>query len=111
MSMLNNEELAAKQKIAKLNLAINREKTKLDKTLTRQKIILGAFFLDLLEKNQVQGLRQHTAQTLPKYLSKDTDRELFKGLIKNCNTPARQQNPVNPVNPDRQQYQDVPFNQ
>ncbi|MGE6482256.1 mobilization protein MobS [Psychrobacter namhaensis] len=83
MSILGNDELKEQQKLKSLELAINREKAKVDKKLTRQKIILGAFFIDALEKNQVQGLKEYTAKKLPEYLTRETDRDLLKGLIDN----------------------------
>ena len=83
MSILGNDELKEQQKVKSLELAINREKAKVDKKLTRQKILLGAFLIDTLEKNQVQGLKEYTAKALPEYLTRDTDRELLKGLIEN----------------------------
>lgn len=83
MSILGNDELKEQQKVKSLELAINREKAKVDKKLTRQKILLGAFFIEALEKNDVQGLKEYTAKTLPKYLTRETDRELLKGLIDN----------------------------
>ena len=43
MSLLGGNDLKEQQKINDLELKINREKQKLDKKLTRQKILLGAF--------------------------------------------------------------------
>lgn len=83
MSILSGNNLKEQQKINDLELKINREKQKLDKKLTRQKILLGAFLIDVLEKNEVHGLKEYTAKTLPKYLTRDTDKELLKGLIEN----------------------------
>ena len=83
MSILGNNELKEQQKVKELELAINREKAKVDKKLTRQKILLGAFLIEALEKNEVQGLREYTAKILPKYLTRETDRDLLKGLIEN----------------------------
>lgn len=83
MSILGNDKLKEQQKVKSLELAINREKAKVDKKLTRQKILLGAFLIEVLEKNEVQGLREYTAKTLPKYLTRETDRDLLKGLIEN----------------------------
>ena len=83
MSLLGGNDLKEQQKINDLELKINREKQKLDKKLTRQKILLGAFILDTLENDSVQGLREYTAKTLPKYLTRETDRELLKNLVEN----------------------------
>lgn len=41
-----------------------KEKQKLDKTLTRQKILLGTFFVDALENESVAGLKKYTADNL-----------------------------------------------
>ncbi|WP_313475015.1 mobilization protein MobS [Psychrobacter sp.] len=83
MSILGNDELKEQQKLKSLELAINREKAKVDKKLTRQKILLGAFLIETLEKNQVQGLKEYTAKRLPEYLTRETDRKLLKGLVEN----------------------------
>lgn len=83
MSILGNDELKEQQKVKDLELAINREKAKVDRKLTRQKILLGAFLIDTLEKNQVHGLKDYVAKTLPEYLTRATDQKLLKGLIEN----------------------------
>lgn len=81
MSLLGGNDLKEQQKINELELKINREKQKLDKKLTRQKILLGSFFIELLETEAVHGLREHTAKKLPIFLSRQTDRDLMKELI------------------------------
>jgi len=81
MSLLGGNDLKEQQKINNLELKINREKQKLDKKLTRQKILLGAFLVDALEKNQVQGLKEYTAKELPNFLTRKTDKELMKELV------------------------------
>ncbi|WP_352339577.1 mobilization protein MobS [Psychrobacter sp. 16-MNA-CIBAN-0192] len=83
MGLLGGNDLKEQQKINELELKINREKQKLDKKLTRQKILLGAFLIDTLEKDQVHGLKDYIAKSLPEYLTRETDRELLKGLIEN----------------------------
>lgn len=82
MSLLGNE-LKEQQKINDLELKINREKQRLDKKLTRQKILLGAFLIDTLEKDSVEGLKEYTAKILPKYLTRETDKYLLKSLVEN----------------------------
>lgn len=81
MSLLGGNNLKEQQKINELELKINREKQKLDKKLTRQKILLGAFLIDALENNKVAGLKDYTARNLPKYLTRETDKKLLKGLV------------------------------
>lgn len=83
MSLLGGNDLKEQQKINDLELKINREKQKLIKKLTRKKILLGAFLIETLEKNKVQGLKEYNAKALPEYLTRETDRELLKGLIEN----------------------------
>lgn len=81
MNLLGGNDLKEQQKINELELKINREKQKLDKKLTRQKILLGAFFADALKKNEVHGLREYTARELPVFLTRKTDKDLMKNLI------------------------------
>ena len=50
---------------------------------TFKKILLEAFLIETLEKNQVHGLKDYVAKRLPKYLTRETDRELLKSLIEN----------------------------
>lgn len=83
MSLLGSNGLKEQQRISDLELKINREKQKLDKKLTRQKILLGAFLIETLEKDQVHGLKDYIAKRLPEYLTRETDRELLKGLVEN----------------------------
>lgn len=81
MSLLGFDELKEKQRINALELKINKEKQKLDKKITRQKIILGAFLVDALEKNSVHGLREHTINELPNFLTRKADKELMRDLV------------------------------
>lgn len=82
MSLLGINDLKEQQKINELELKINKEKQKLDKKLTRQKILLGAFFVDALEKDAVEGLKEYTANNLLDFLSRQTDKELMSDLVK-----------------------------
>ena len=82
MSLLCGNDLKEQQKINDLELKINREKQKLDKKLTRQKILLGAFMVDVLEKDLVDGLREYTADQLLGFLTRQTDRDLMADLVK-----------------------------
>ncbi|WP_198331037.1 mobilization protein MobS [Psychrobacter cibarius] len=82
MSLLSGNDLKEQQKINELELKINREKQKLDKKLTRQKILLGAFLVDALEKGSVDGLKQYTADNLLNFLTRQTDKDLMVDLVK-----------------------------
>lgn len=82
MSLLGGNDLKEQQKINDLELKINKEKQKLDKKLTRQKILLGAFLVDALENNSVQGLKEYTADNLLGFLIRQTDKDLMADLVK-----------------------------
>lgn len=47
-----------------------KETQKLCKKLTRQKILLGAFLVDALEKDSVDGLKEYTADNLLNFLTR-----------------------------------------
>ena len=81
MSLLYSNDLKEQQKINELELKINREKQKLDKKLTRQKILLGTFLVDALENDSVDGLKEYTADNLLNFLTRQTDKELMEDLI------------------------------
>ena len=83
MSLLGGNDLKEQQKINELELKINREKQKLDKKLTRQKILLGAFLVDTLEKDSLDGLREYTANHLLDFLTRKGDKDLMSEVIYN----------------------------
>lgn len=59
-----------------------KETQKLDKKLTRQKILLGAFLVDALENDSVDGLKEYTADNLLDFLTRQTDKDLMADLVK-----------------------------
>lgn len=81
MSLLTGNDLKEQQKINELEQKIKREKAKLDKKLTHQKILLGAFLVDALEKDLVDGLREYTADNLLGFLNRQGDKDLMKDFI------------------------------
>ena len=81
MSLLTNNELKEQQKINELEKKIQDEKDKLDKKVTHQKIVLGEFLLDMLEKNKIEGLRAYIANNLSDFLTRKSDKESFKAFI------------------------------
>ena len=81
MSLLGGNDLKEQQKINELELKINREKQKLDKKLTRQKILLGAFLIETLEKNEIEGLRVYVSNNLNRFLTRGSDRDLMSDFI------------------------------
>lgn len=81
MSLLSGNDLKEQQRINDLQQKITREKQKLDKKLTRQKILLGTFYLNILEKDSVTGLRDYTVKNLSEFLTRETDKSLLSDLI------------------------------
>ena len=81
MSLLGGNDLKEQQKINELELKINREKQKLDKKLTRQKILLGAFLIDMLEGSKLNGLKSYTVDNLEAFLTRKGDKELMAEVI------------------------------
>lgn len=81
MSLLGGSDLKEQQKINELELRINKEKQKLDKKLTRQKILLGAFMIELLETGEVEELVKYTANNLNNFLTRESDRELMSNVV------------------------------
>lgn len=82
MGILSVDEQKEQQRINELEQKIKREKAKLDKKLTRQKILLGAFFIDALENDKVAGLRSYTAENLEGFLTRKGDKELMGDIVK-----------------------------
>lgn len=81
MSLIDSNDMKEQQRINELQQKIAREKAKLDKKLTRKKILLGAFFIEALENNSVNDLREYTAKNLPSFLTRETDRKLLSDLV------------------------------
>ena len=89
MSLLGGNDLKEQQKINELELKINREKQKLHKKLTRQKILLGAFLVDSLENDSVEGLKEYTADNLINFLTRQTDKDLMADLVKGLGSTVK----------------------
>ena len=81
MSLLSNDAVKEQQRINDIEQKIKRERAKLDKKLTRQKIVLGTFLVDALEKNAVHGLKEYTAKNLPDFLTRKSDKDAFKDMV------------------------------
>ena len=96
MSLLVDESSKEQRRINELQRQLNAKLEKQGKDETRQKILLGAFLLDLLEHNKVSGLRQYTVENLDKFLSRDGDRNLLSPVLTNVKKLIGQS--VNPNN-------------
>lgn len=81
MSNLLKNQHKEQQQIYDLERKIQQQKDKLNKKLTRQKVLLGAFLVDALEHDRVEGLKEFVAKELPNYLTRKGDKELMEDLI------------------------------
>lgn len=100
MSLIDSSDMKEQQRINELQQKIAREKAKLDKKLTRKKILLGAFLIEALEDNAVDDLRDYTAKNLPKFLTRETDRKLLSDLVVSLGgsmTNDEEKNPENTI--------------
>ena len=100
MSLIDSSDMKEQQRINELQQKIAREKAKLDKKLTRKKILLGAFLIEALEDNTVDDLRDYTAKNLPKFLTRETDRKLLSDLVVSLGgsmTKDEEKNPDNTI--------------
>ena len=97
MSLLVDSSSKEQQRINELQRQLNARLEKQGKDETRQKILLGAFLLDLLEQDKVGGLRQYTVDNLDKFLSRDGDRNLLSPVLTNVKKLMGQS--VSPSNP------------
>lgn len=64
-----------------MNLLGSNDLKEQHKKLTRQKILLGSFMIELLETNKVEDLAQYTMDNLGNFLTKQGDKELMNELI------------------------------
>lgn len=83
MSLLVDANSKEQQAINELQRKLNAKLERQGKDETRQKILLGAFLLDLLEQDKVSGLRQYTVDNLDKFLSRDGDKTLLLPVVNN----------------------------
>ena len=94
MSLLVNTK---QQQIAELERQIQLKKVQAEKALTRQKILLGSFFLDMLENNKLEGIREYTANNLDKHLTRNADKELLAPVIDNVKKLVKGLSLVKPI--------------
>lgn len=83
MSLLVDANSKEQQAINELQRKLNAKLERQGKDETRQKILLGAFLLDLLEQDKVAGLRQYTVDNLDTFLSRDGDKTLLLPVVNN----------------------------
>ena len=99
MSLLIADDDKELARLNELERQLKIKKEKMDRNATRQKILLGAFLLDLLEHDKVPGLRNYTIENLESFVNRDGEKNLVKPVITNVkkliNTKANNTNTVN----------------
>lgn len=83
MSLLIADDDKELARLNELERQLKLKKEKISKNATRQKILLGAFLLDLLEHDKVHGLRNYTIENLESFVTRDGEKNLVKPVISN----------------------------
>ena len=83
MSLLIADDDKELARLNELERQLKLKKEKISKNATRQKILLGAFLLDLLEHDKVHGLRNYTVANLESFVTRDGEKNLVKPVITN----------------------------
>ena len=83
MSLLIADDDKELARLNELERQLKLKKEKISKNATRQKILLGAFLLDLLEHDKVHGLRNYTIENLESFVTRDGEKNLVKPVITN----------------------------
>ena len=83
MSLLIADDDKELARLNELERQLKLKKEKMDKNATRQKILLGAFLLDLLEHDKVPGLRNYTIENLESFVNRDAEKKLVEPVINN----------------------------
>ena len=83
MSLLVADDDKELARLNELERQLKLKKEKISKNATRQKILLGAFLLDLLENDKVAGLRNYAIENLEGFVTRDSEKNLVKPVITN----------------------------
>ncbi|ATR79991.1 hypothetical protein [Moraxella osloensis] len=99
MSLLIADDDKELARLNELERQLKLKKEKMGKNATRQKILLGAFLLDLLENDKLPGLRDYTVANLESFLNRDGEKKLVEPVIANVkklmNNKVNSHNKVN----------------
>nr|QJS05372.1 mobilization protein MobS [Psychrobacter sp.] len=79
----DSNELKERQKLEELKRQAKVQQVKLDKRLNKQKIMMGAFLGQVLatDGDDEQMIREYFAIHFPDFLTRKSDKELFKSMI------------------------------
>lgn len=86
MSIFDNQdsnELKERQRLEELKRQAKVQQVKLEKRLNKQKILMGAFLGQVLatDGESEQMIREYFAIHFPDFLTRKSDKELFKSMI------------------------------
>ena len=111
MSLLIADDDKELARLNELERQLKLKKEKISKNATRQKILLGAFLLDLLENNKVSGLRDYTVGNLENFVNRDDEKKLVKPVVNNVkklmNVKVETQSPVSNSFSNTNQHQNL----
>ena len=111
MSLLIADDDKELARLNELERQLKLKKEKISKNATRQKILLGAFLLDLLENNKVSGLRDYTVDNLENFVNRDDEKKLVKPVVNNVkklmNVKVETQSPVSNSFSNTNQHQNL----
>lgn len=111
MSLLVADDDKELARLNELERQLKLKKEKISKNATRQKILLGAFLLDLLENNKVSGLRDYTVGNLENFVNRDDEKKLVKPVVNNVkklmNVKVETQSPVSNSFSNTNQHQNL----
>ena len=111
MSLLIADDDKELARLNELERQLKIKKEKIDRNATRQKILLGAFLLDLLEHDKVLGLRDYTVANLESFVSRDGEKNLVKPVVNNVRklmgVKAEIQSTVSSIYPKANQNENI----
>lgn len=79
----DSNELKERQRLEELKRQAKVQQVKLEKRLNKQKILMGAFLGQVLatDGESEQMIREYFALHFPDFLTRKSDKELFKSMI------------------------------
>ncbi|MGP9597596.1 hypothetical protein [Psychrobacter sp. AOP29-E1-4] len=90
----DSNELKERQRLEELKRQAKVQQVKLDKRLNKQKILMGAFLGQVLatDGESEQMIREYFAIHFPNFLTRKSDKELFKSMIESLGGDIRLDN-------------------
>lgn len=87
----DSNELKERQRLEELKRQAKVQQVKLDKRLNKQKILMGAFLGQVLatDGESEQMIREYFAIHFPDFLTRKSDKELFKSMIESLGGDMR----------------------